>query len=147
MQFKRCSTLQRSGRRAGSPECGGLTTACPTIPLRALRRWRATSKSGTEDYFMLPDYGAGAIEYGHQVTGNYSGSGVNNLYNGTFFWQHGATASADAHNTASFYRFHVNDPIVFNTGLKVTWACGDTTESSFTGNPVVWATVWYYTQN
>ena len=103
--------------------------------------------SGTEDYFMFPDYGAGAIEYGHQITGDYSGSGVNNLYNGTFFWQRGGTSNVDAHNTASFYRFHVNDPIVFNTGLKITWACGDTTESSFTGNPVVWATVWYYTQN
>ena len=85
--------------------------------------------------------GAGAIEYGHQVTGQYCGSGVNNLYNGTFFWQHGTTAGVDAHNTASFYRFHLNDPIVFNTGLKLTWACGDTTESSFTGNPVVWTTV------
>ncbi len=107
----------------------------------------AYESSGTEDYFMFPDYGAGAIEYGHQITGDYSGSGVNNLYNGTFFWQRGGTSNVDAHNTASFYRFHVNDPIVFNTGLKITWACGDTTESSFTGNPVVWATVWYYTQN
>ena len=107
----------------------------------------AYESSGTEDYFMLPDYGAGAIEYGHQITGDFSGSGVNNLYNGTFFWGRGSTASVDAHNTASFYRFHVNDPIVFSTGLKITWACGDTTESSFTGNPVVWATVWYYTQN
>ena len=107
----------------------------------------AYESSGTEDYFMMPDYGAGAIEYGHQITGDFIGSGVNKLYNGTFFWGRGSTASVDAHNTASFYRFHVNDPIVFNTGLKITWACGDTTESSFTGNPVVWATVWYYTQN
>ena len=108
----------------------------------------AYESSGTEDYFMLPDYAAGVIEQPNAINGQWNGMNVNNGYNGTNVWNHGtAGVGADTHSTVSFFRFHVNDPIVFSTGLKITWACGDTTESSFTGNPVVWSTVWYYTEN
>lgn len=89
------------------------------------------TSSGTEDYFGMGFYGA-----------NYaSENSMPGSWHGTAFWD-----NTIADNTWSFYRFHQLDPIVFSSGLKITWQCGDTSQASFTGNPVVWATTWYYAE-
>lgn len=88
--------------------------------------------SGTEDWAGFPFY-ANGFQADNANGGNF---------HGTTFWSNSGSTGM----TWSFYRYHIMDPIVFNTGLKVTWQCGDTSQAGFTGNPVVWGTVWYYTE-
>lgn len=44
-------------------------------------------------------------------------------------------------------RWHILDPITFNTGLKVTWNAGDASRVNFTGTGSVSWTIYYYTEN
>lgn len=83
--------------------------------------------SGTEDHFLLGYYGAGIP---------------------TCWGQNGeiGTTFRSGTVTTSFYRWHLRDPITFQNALAIIWPCGDSTEVAFTGDPRVWATVFYYTE-
>lgn len=100
--------------------------------------------TGTEDIFFSPHNGTGQGMLADVLVGDGSrnGSAYPGYDVGTIF-----TDDVPAYVTASWYRFFVDDPITFNTGLKITWDCGNTAQLSFVNNPVVYATVWYYTQN
>lgn len=100
--------------------------------------------SGTEDWFGLSNY--------------FQGNGTGGTGGGNSSQIQGGWKSADGQvavtfmstpigNTQGAARFHVNDPIDFTTGEKLTWACGDTTFVSFTGTCTLWSTVYYYTEN
>jgi hypothetical protein len=53
----------------------------------------------------------------------------------------------DAPPTFGAQRFFIQDPIVFNTGIKMTWTCGVTARVSFSGTCLLFAQAWYYTEN
>lgn len=97
--------------------------------------------SGTEDYFNLGAYGEPVTQVSNTVSAQYYGTGVNLGEVGTAF------RNTYGQGTYGYYRFHRSDPIVFNSEFKLTWNCGDTSESNFTGNPIVWSTLWIWTAN
>jgi hypothetical protein len=43
--------------------------------------------------------------------------------------------------------FSCADKRYFNSGLKLTWNCGDTAERAFTGTGTVFSTFFYYTES
>jgi len=102
------------------------------------------TSSGTEDWFGYGYYFGGnglpqtySSAPGGQIPGGWmDASGQVTIMNmGT---TNGKTDSA--------VRYHLIDPIYFNSGLKMTWACGNTSYVSFTGTCTLWSTVFYYTQ-
>lgn len=100
--------------------------------------------SGTEDWFGLSNYFQG------NGTGGTGGGGLAQIQGG---WKSadGQVAitfmSNSTGSTQGAARFHVHNPITFNSGEKLTWACGNTSVISFTGTCTLWSTVYYYTQN
>jgi hypothetical protein len=47
----------------------------------------------------------------------------------------------------SMYRYHVDDPITFDTSLVMTWQAGDTSQKAWrSGSPKIWVTVYFYTE-
>ncbi len=93
----------------------------------------AYQSTGTEDYFMQGNYGIG-------MEAMYSSNG----YAGTGFCN--STPMVSSTETRAFYRFHVHDPITFDTSLAILWPVGDTSQKSYTGTPKIWVTVYYYTE-
>jgi hypothetical protein len=90
----------------------------------------AYQSSGSEDYFMMG-------YYMQTVPTNWSANG----YIGTTFISRSGTS------TLSAYRWHIYDPIVFNSSLAITWQAGDTSQVSWiSGSPKVYITAFYYTQ-
>lgn len=100
--------------------------------------------TGTEDLSGLSNYfsgnGTGGTGGGNstQIQGGYSDA--DGQVSVTYM-------SATANRRDGFVRYYLNDPITFTSGLKWTWACGDTTQVSFTGTCTIWTTVIYYTQS
>lgn len=100
--------------------------------------------SGTEDWFGL------GFGFGGQGLGGTGGGNSSSTQGG---WCDGTGQmclefiGATFGNTQAAVRWHVNDPIDFSTGEKITWQCGDTSEVSFTGTCTLWSTVFYYTQS
>jgi hypothetical protein len=55
--------------------------------------------------------------------------------------------SGTAFLTEGAFRFHVRDKRYFNSGLKLTWNCGDTSEVPFSGRGTLFSTAFYYTES
>lgn len=94
--------------------------------------------SGAEDWFFMSGYfgGVGAIP---TLVGDTIGviAFKQNLAGG---------AIGSGHNTSA-YRIHTKDPMVWNTGMKVTWNAGDTSEANWTGTLDVYYCIFYYLEN
>ncbi len=90
--------------------------------------------SGTEDYFLQSLYGAGI---------NAMSSGPGDF--GTTFCN--TTPLSSSSVTRSMYRYHVDDPITFDTSLVMTWQAGDTSQKAWSsGSPKIWVTVYFYAE-
>jgi hypothetical protein len=103
--------------------------------------------SGAEDWFGTGFYfGATAAA---QFAGGGAGSGnANQVASGYGSGERGVTFIGVTQGvTEGAYRFHVLDPITFSSGLKLTIACGNTAQVSFTGTCTQYWTTYYYTQN
>jgi hypothetical protein len=102
--------------------------------------------SGTEDWFGLGFYFAG-----NNTGGVGGGSGNSSELQAGWTCSGGEIgmtfAGGVAAETNGAFRFHVRDKRYFNSGLKITWNCGDTTEINFTGTDTVWSTAFYYTES
>lgn len=102
--------------------------------------------SGIEDWFGMGFYfgATGALQPSGTAASNtttisagYTGDGERGL----------TYVSNGAHVTQGAYRLHLQDKITFSSGVKITVACGDTTELSFTGTCAQYWTAYYYTEN
>jgi hypothetical protein len=91
--------------------------------------------SGSEDFFGMPWY--------FQHLNNF-GSGNNTTLAPS---SEDIALTFDAPPTFGAQRFFIQDPIVFNTGIKMTWTCGVTARVSFSGTCLLFAQAWYYTEN
>lgn len=88
-------------------------------------------------------------------TAAYESSGMEDYFNHGFYFQsgvlttdyHGLTKKDAAAFVIGAYRFHVLDPIQFETGLKMDFQNGDTSQQAYTGPSDVAACVWYYTDS
>ncbi|WP_027521767.1 DUF2961 domain-containing protein [Bradyrhizobium sp. Ec3.3] len=90
--------------------------------------------SGGEDYFGMGFYGAG-----------WDAMKTSNGEIGTGFCLTSPLAASS--QTRAFYRYHLTDPITFDTSLVITWQAGDTSQVAWTGgSPKIWITVYYYTE-
>lgn len=90
--------------------------------------------SGTEDYFMMGFYGNG-------LDACFSSNGDI----GTTFCSPSPLSGSSY--TRSFYRYHIDDPIVFDSQLAITWQIGDSSQVAWaSGSPKIWVTVLYYTE-
>ncbi|MCK1668615.1 DUF2961 domain-containing protein [Bradyrhizobium sp. 153] len=90
--------------------------------------------SGGEDYFGFGFYGAGL-----------DAMSSSNGEIGTGFCL--ASPMVATSQTRAFYRYHLADPITFDTSLVITWQVGDTSQVAWTaGGPRIWVTVYYYTE-
>lgn len=85
--------------------------------------------SGAEDFFETGHNWQGATLSNWSLAGGQLG-----VYIGSI--------GVSAPDPVGAYRFHIDDPIVFTNGFKLTWMCGDPSEGSV-GNPNVNSTVWY----
>jgi len=109
----------------------------------------SVQSSGTEDWFSMGFYfGANAVTQfaggGGQTTQIVGGwtNGTGEI--GTTFFS--PTASA-TYSTNGAYRLHLGQKRYFNSGFKLTWNCGDTSQVPFTGTDTLFSTLYYYTQN
>lgn len=98
-----------------------------------------------------------------ETTASFQSSGTEDYFGGEFFFQAGTFATRQqgctyigatggsapsGATTMSGYRFHVDDPLVFNTGMRFTWTNGNASVSNQpSGNATFLANVWYYTAN
>lgn len=83
---------------------------------------------GSEDFFCMPAYFASfnaPTEFGNSI---------------------GLTLKNNAGGQFTAYRMFLKDPIVFNTGCKVTWNAGDTAQQNWTGTCDVYYSIMYYTE-
>lgn len=81
--------------------------------------------SGTEDYFLNGFY--------------FGGGELKTDYVGCYLKD--ATTYA-----IGAYRWHILDPQTFETSLKMTWQCGDTTQQALTTNTYLSYALFYYTE-
>jgi hypothetical protein len=103
------------------------------------------TSSGTEDWF-----GYGYYFASNGLPNTYSGGPGGQLPGGWTDASGQITAFTEGvtnYETNGAVRWHLNDPIYFNSALNMTWACGNTSYVSFTGTCTLWSTVFYYTQN
>lgn len=91
--------------------------------------------SGTEDYYMMGFYGNG-------VDTCWTGNGeIGTTYGNP------SEPMNNSSSTRSFYRYHITDPIGFQTSIAMTWQVGDTSQKAWTGGfPKVWIVAYYYTE-
>jgi hypothetical protein len=91
--------------------------------------------SGTEDYFLQGFYGNG-------INAMFSSNGDV----GTTFCSTSPLSSTSP--TRSFFRFHVDDPITFDSSIVITWQAFDTSQVAISsGAAKAWVTVYYYTES
>lgn len=103
--------------------------------------------SGTEDWFGLGFYFGGNGKGGTQANASSLGQ-IQGGYVGND-GQIGITYISPGANyaTEGAFRWHYADPVYFSSGLKITWACGATSQVSFTGTCDLYSTVFYYTES
>jgi len=80
---------------------------------------------GTEDYFQMSNYFQG-------YTAPYVGGCI--------------VLNFKATNGIAASRLHIDDPIVFENALKITWNNGDSSQVNFTGTSTIAYCIWYYTE-
>jgi hypothetical protein len=99
--------------------------------------------SGSEDFFDMEFYfhGFGSVNvdsgYSFNTGFNQSGGNIGMI----------VKTNQNPPFTFGAYRFFIDDPIVFQNALKIDWACGNTSEATFTGKCTVFWTVYYYTED
>lgn len=106
----------------------------------------AIQSSGTEDWFGFGfDFG-GACK--NQWTGGTNSGNSTQICSGYNTLERGVTFLGSVqYATNSGYRLHIFDKQNFSDGFSLLWQNGDSSENNFTGNPLIWATVYYYTEN
>lgn len=80
--------------------------------------------SGTEDYFLQGQY----FSLGTTLNSDIAG----------------CTTKGFDTEQVSAYRFHLDDPIPFNSSVKVTWTAGNATYATVSANVTVWSAALYY---
>lgn len=97
---------------------------------------------------------------------NYMTSGTEDMFGmGWYFRAYNAFGASGPNNTPApsngdniltistpytwgAQKFYIHQPITFNTGLRISWTCGNTTNGvNFTGTCTMKSTVYYYTEN
>jgi len=92
--------------------------------------------SGTEDYVGMSNY-----FQGFDIT--RFAAAINGIQSGLSDYS-GLTVKSTS-GTWNAYRFHILDPFMFQSGLRITWDAGETGVISWTGTVRFSYCLWYYT--
>ena len=117
--------------------------------------WIEDSAAGSASPPAAPLEGEFNVYVDGSATPSWQSSGTEDAFNmGGYFFGFSAPSLTPEYgltmkttNLFGAYRFFIHDPILFTTGVKMTWNCGNTARASFTGTCKSQTTTFYYLEN